>query len=124
MGSTPLPVCGHGPVPGFTDPEPQGQDTMSLIVQKFGGSSVADAESIKRVAKRIVDTRREGNDVVVAVSAMGDTTDELLDLVLPASAHPLVYVCGTNSFVETVAGWLVDAGHDPTRVRTERFGGV
>lgn len=53
---------------------------MALIVQKFGGSSVADAESIKRVAKRIVDTHRAGNDVVVAVSAMGDTTDELLDL--------------------------------------------
>jgi ferredoxin-NADP reductase len=52
------------------------------------------------------------------------TRDELLDLVLPASEHPLVYVCGTNSFVETVAGWLVAAGHDPTRVRTERFGGV
>ncbi len=53
---------------------------MSLIVQKFGGSSVADAESIKRVAKRIVETRKAGNDVVVAVSAMGDTTDELIDL--------------------------------------------
>ncbi len=53
---------------------------MSLIVQKFGGSSVADAESIKRVAKRIVETKRAGNDVVVAVSAMGDTTDELVDL--------------------------------------------
>ncbi|MBY6061627.1 aspartate kinase [Microbacterium esteraromaticum] len=53
---------------------------MALIVQKYGGSSVADAESIKRVAKRIVDTRRAGHDVVVAVSAMGDTTDELLDL--------------------------------------------
>ncbi|MFT4231201.1 MAG: aspartate kinase [Leucobacter sp.] len=53
---------------------------MALIVQKFGGSSVADAESIKRVAKRIVETRRAGNEVVVAVSAMGDTTDELLDL--------------------------------------------
>ena len=53
---------------------------MSLVVQKYGGSSVADAESIKRVAKRIVDTRRAGHDVVVAVSAMGDTTDELLDL--------------------------------------------
>jgi aspartate kinase len=49
-------------------------------VQKFGGSSVADAESIKRVAKRIVETSRAGNEVVVAVSAMGDTTDELLDL--------------------------------------------
>ena len=53
---------------------------MALIVQKYGGSSVANAESIKRVAKRIVDTRRAGHDVVVAVSAMGDTTDELLDL--------------------------------------------
>ena len=53
---------------------------MALIVQKFGGSSLTDAESVKRVAKRIVDTRRAGNDVVVAVSAMGDTTDELLDL--------------------------------------------
>jgi aspartate kinase len=53
---------------------------VSLIVQKYGGSSVADAESIKRVAKRIVETRKAGNDVVVAVSAMGDTTDELLDL--------------------------------------------
>ena len=53
---------------------------MALIVQKYGGSSVADAESIKRVAKRIVETRKAGNDVVVVVSAMGDTTDELLDL--------------------------------------------
>ncbi len=53
---------------------------MTLIVQKFGGSSVADAESIKRVAKRIAETRRAGNEVVVAVSAMGDTTDELMDL--------------------------------------------
>ena len=53
---------------------------MSLIVQKFGGSSVADAESIKRVAKRIVETRKAGNEVVVVVSAMGDMTDELLDL--------------------------------------------
>ena len=49
-------------------------------MQKYGGSSVADAESIKRVAKRIVETRKAGNEVVVAVSAMGDTTDELLDL--------------------------------------------
>lgn len=61
---------------------------MALIVQKFGGSSVADAESIKRVAKRIVDTRRAGNDVVVAVSAMGDTTDELLDLASAVAPLP------------------------------------
>jgi len=53
---------------------------VSLIVQKFGGSSVADAASIMRVARRIVATREQGHDVVVAVSAMGDTTDELVDL--------------------------------------------
>ena len=61
---------------------------MSLIVQKFGGSSVADAESIKRVAKRIVETRKAGNDVVVAVSAMGDTTDELIDLAHEVTPMP------------------------------------
>lgn len=61
---------------------------MALIVQKYGGSSVADAESIKRVAKRIVDARRAGNDVVVAVSAMGDTTDELLELAHAVSPIP------------------------------------
>ena len=53
---------------------------MALIVQKFGGSSVSDATSVKRVAQRIVDTKNAGNDVVVVVSAMGDTTDELIDL--------------------------------------------
>ncbi|MGL4257638.1 MAG: aspartate kinase [Microbacterium sp.] len=61
---------------------------MALIVQKYGGSSVADAESIKRVAKRIVDARRAGHDVVVAVSAMGDTTDELLDLAAQVAPIP------------------------------------
>jgi len=61
---------------------------VALIVQKYGGSSVADAESIKRVAKRIVDTRRAGHDVVVAVSAMGDTTDELLDLAAEVAPIP------------------------------------
>ena len=53
---------------------------MALVVQKYGGSSVADAERIRRVAERIVETKKQGNDVVVVVSAMGDTTDELLDL--------------------------------------------
>lgn len=53
---------------------------MALIVQKYGGSSVSDAESIKRVAKRIAEAKRAGDDVVVVVSAMGDTTDELIDL--------------------------------------------
>jgi aspartate kinase len=53
---------------------------VSLVVQKYGGSSVADAERIKRVAERIVATKRDGHDVAVVVSAMGDTTDELIDL--------------------------------------------
>jgi aspartate kinase len=53
---------------------------MGLIVQKYGGSSVADAEGMKRVANRIVAAKRDGNQVVVVVSAMGDTTDELIDL--------------------------------------------
>ena len=53
---------------------------MGLIVQKFGGSSVADAEGMKRVANRIVATKKAGHQVVVVVSAMGDTTDELIDL--------------------------------------------
>jgi aspartate kinase len=61
---------------------------MALVVQKYGGSSVGDAERIKRVAQRIVDARRAGDDVVVVVSAMGDTTDELLDLAQQVSPLP------------------------------------
>jgi aspartate kinase len=53
---------------------------VGLVVQKYGGSSVANAERIRRVAERIVATKRAGDDVVVVVSAMGDTTDELIDL--------------------------------------------
>ena len=53
---------------------------MSLIVQKFGGSSVSDAEKIKHVAQRVLQTQAEGHQVCVVVSAMGDTTDELIDL--------------------------------------------
>ena len=61
---------------------------MGRVVQKYGGSSVADAERIKRVAQRIVATKKAGNDVVVVVSAMGDTTDELLDLAQQVSPLP------------------------------------
>jgi aspartate kinase len=53
---------------------------VGLIVQKYGGSSVADAEGIKRVARRVVDTKKAGNEVVVIVSAMGDATDDLMEL--------------------------------------------
>ncbi|MEO3752661.1 aspartate kinase [Streptomyces sp. B6B3] len=58
---------------------------MGLVVQKYGGSSVADAEGIKRVAKRIVEAKKNGHQVVVVVSAMGDTTDELIDLAAEVS---------------------------------------
>ena len=61
---------------------------MSLVVQKYGGSSVADADGIKRVAQRIVATRKAGHSVVVVVSAMGDTTDELRDLANQVSPLP------------------------------------
>ncbi|RRC95848.1 aspartate kinase [Schaalia canis] len=60
---------------------------MALIVQKYGGSSVADVEAMKRVAKRVVDTHNAGHQVVVVVSAMGDTTDELLDTAAELTAN-------------------------------------
>lgn len=74
-------------------PEPEETRHVSLIVQKYGGSSVADAESIKRVARRVVETRKAGNDVVVAVSAMGDTTDDLIDL-----AHQIATIPDAREF--------------------------
>mgnify|MGYP000503521213 FL=1 len=61
---------------------------MALIVQKYGGSSVADTESIKRVAKRVVETEKKGNKVAVVVSAMGDTTDDLIDQALSIDSNP------------------------------------
>ncbi len=61
---------------------------MGIVVQKYGGSSVSDAHRIKQVAQRIVATQKAGNDVVVVVSAMGDSTDELLDLANDVSPLP------------------------------------
>jgi aspartate kinase len=59
-----------------------------IVVQKYGGSSVGDVERMKRVAQRIVDTRREGHDVVAVVSAMGRTTDELVDMAARINRRP------------------------------------
>ena len=61
---------------------------MALVVQKYGGSSLENADRIKRVAERIIATRKAGNDVVVVCSAMGDTTDELLDLAKQVNPVP------------------------------------
>ncbi|QNE35196.1 aspartate kinase [Leifsonia shinshuensis] len=113
---------------------------MALIVQKYGGSSVADAESIKRVAKRIVETRKAGNEVVVAVSAMGDTTDELVDLAHEVTPIPapreldMLLTAGerismallamsiksmgydARSFTGSQAGMITDAQHGAARI--------
>jgi aspartate kinase len=61
---------------------------LSIVVQKYGGTSVADADKIRAVAERVMRTRKAGHDVVVVVSAMGDTTDELLTLAKKVSANP------------------------------------
>ena len=61
---------------------------MGIIVQKYGGSSLSDATAIKRVARRIIEAKKAGNDVVVVVSAMGDTTDDLIELAEGVSPRP------------------------------------
>ncbi|TXR52304.1 aspartate kinase [Quadrisphaera setariae] len=113
---------------------------MGLVVQKYGGSSVADAAGIKRVAARIAETRRAGHDVVVVVSAMGDTTDELLDLAEQVSPLPpareldmlltsgerismaLLAMATANlgirarSFTGSQAGVITDSAHGKARI--------
>ena len=88
------------------------------IVQKFGGSSVADAESIKRVAGRIVATKEAGHEVVVVISAMGDTTDELLDLAKQVSPNPrpreldMLLTTGERMSAALLAMAINDLGYD------------
>jgi aspartate kinase len=90
---------------------------VGLVVQKYGGSSVADADGIKRVAKRIVDTRKAGHDVVVAVSAMGDTTDELVDLAQQVSPLPpgreldMLLTAGERISMALLAMAIANLGH-------------
>lgn len=114
--------------------------TTQLIVQKFGGSSVADADGIKRVARRVVDAQKAGNEVVVVVSAMGDTTDELLDLAAqvtdsaPAREMDMLLSAGerismallamainkfgasAQSFTGSQAGMITDGIHGKARI--------
>ncbi len=61
---------------------------MSIVVQKFGGTSLADTDKIKNVARAVVKEKELGNDVIVVVSAMGHTTDNLIKLAHEISAHP------------------------------------
>ena len=68
---------------------------MGIVVQKYGGSSLSDADAVKRVALRIVQAKKQGHDVVVAVSAMGDSTDELLDLAKQLEASKISAINAT-----------------------------
>jgi len=91
---------------------------MGLIVQKYGGSSVADAEGLKRVANRIVATKKAGHRVVVVVSAMGDTTDELLDLAEQVSPLPngreldMLLTAGERISMALLAMAIGNLGHE------------
>jgi aspartate kinase len=91
---------------------------VGIVVQKYGGSSVADAESIKRVARRIVETKKAGNNVVVVVSAMGDTTDELIDLANQVSPTPagreldMLLTAGERISMALLAMAIGNLGHD------------
>jgi aspartate kinase len=113
---------------------------VALVVQKYGGSSVADADGIKRVAQRIVATRKAGHSVVVVVSAMGDTTDELHDLAKQVSPLPpgreldMLLTAGerismallamaianlgleARSFTGSQAGMITDSAHGRARI--------
>jgi aspartate kinase len=91
---------------------------VGLIVQKYGGSSVADAEGLKRVANRIVATKKAGHQVVVVVSAMGDTTDELLDLANQVSPLPngreldMLLTAGERISMALLAMAIGNLGHE------------
>ncbi len=61
---------------------------MAIVVQKYGGSSVADADKIRNVARRVSESFNKGNQVVVVVSAMGDTTDDLIELAGRITSQP------------------------------------
>jgi aspartate kinase len=91
---------------------------VGLIVQKYGGSSVADAEGLKRVASRIVATKRAGHDVVVVVSAMGDSTDELIELATAVSPMPnpreldMLLTAGERISMALLAMAISNLGHE------------
>ena len=91
---------------------------MGLIVQKYGGSSVANAEGMKRVANRIVAAKRDGHQVVVVVSAMGDTTDELIDLAKQITPIPagreldMLLTAGERISMALLAMAISNLGHE------------
>src|SRR3954468_14091737 len=103
---------------------------MSVIVQKYGGSSVADAERMKRVARRVVETAETGRQVCVVVSAMGDTTDRLLDLAaqISTSPHPreqdMLLTAGERISVALLSMAIIELGRDALSFIGSRAGRV
>ncbi|GGY90209.1 aspartate kinase [Streptomyces poonensis] len=93
---------------------------MTLVVQKYGGSSVADAECVQRVARRVAAAREAGHDVVVVVSAMGDTTDELIDLAGRITSGPagreldMLLTAGERISMALLAMAVTELGHHAT----------
>lgn len=91
---------------------------MAVVVQKYGGSSVATVEKIRGVAKRVVDTRQRGYDVVVVVSAMGSTTDELLERAREITASPsrreldMLLTCGERASMALLSMAIHELGHN------------
>jgi len=91
---------------------------VGIVVQKYGGSSVADAAGVKRVAQRVVATKKLGHEVVVVVSAMGDTTDELIDLANEVSPLPpareldMLLTAGERISMAVLAMAIQSLGHE------------
>ncbi|MGM0844027.1 MAG: aspartate kinase [Bacillota bacterium] len=91
---------------------------MGLIVQKFGGTSVGDMDRIKNAALRVIEEKNRGNDVVVVVSAMGKTTDGLVDLAFQASAKPskremdMILTTGEQITISLLTMVLLESGYD------------
>jgi aspartate kinase len=91
---------------------------VAIVVQKYGGTSVAGPEEIKRVARRIVETADAGNSVCAVVSAMGDTTDRLIELGLQVSSDPhpreqdMLLTAGERISVALVSMAILDLGRD------------
>src|SRR5262245_54993985 len=89
-----------------------------IVVQKYGGSSVADVEKLERVARRVVETARTGKRVCVVLSAMGDTTDELLELARKVSPAPprreldMLLSCGERISMALLSMAIAELGHE------------
>ena len=99
-----------------------------LIVQKFGGSSVADTDKIKNVARRIIETYKAGNEVVVVLSAQGDTTDELIEKAAALSSNPskremdMLLATGEQQSVALLAMAVIEMGYPAVSLNAHQAG--